>query len=108
MQYYVIIDTNVLVSSFLKEGSNPHKVVQRVICEEYIPILNNEILDEYLDVLGRNKFKLDKNDVDNMLANLLGKAIYVDKKPTSEVFIDTTDVVFMKHSKKLESYMMYI
>ena len=57
MKYYAIIDTNVLVSAMLKMGSVPGQVVAEAMHGDIIPVLNDEILAEYEDVLRRPKFK---------------------------------------------------
>ena len=56
MNYYAVIDTNVLVSALLKEGSLPWQILDMVSQGKIIPVYNEEILDEYNEVLLRNKF----------------------------------------------------
>ena len=45
MRYYAVIDTNVLVSAFLKENSIPDEVLQLALDGPIIPLLNIDILD---------------------------------------------------------------
>ena len=56
MKYYAVIDTNIIVSSMLKHDSIPGSIIDLVVSKTIIPLLNEEILDEYYDVLTRNKF----------------------------------------------------
>ena len=51
MKYYAVIDTNVIVSSMLKHDSIPGRILDLVILNIIVPLLNNEILEEYFDVL---------------------------------------------------------
>ena len=55
---YAVIDTNVLVSALLT--SNPEaatvKVMEALFCGRFIPLYNEEIFDEYVDVLNRPRF----------------------------------------------------
>lgn len=56
MKYYAVIDTNVVVSSMLKHDSIPGEILNLVLSKTIVPLLNKEIIDEYEDVLKRNKF----------------------------------------------------
>ena len=44
MKFYAVIDTNVLVSAMLKEGSAPWKIIQEALDGCITPLLNGEIL----------------------------------------------------------------
>ena len=51
MNYYVVIDTNVLVSAMLKWNSVPGNVVGLAFDGPVIPVFNTQILSEYREVL---------------------------------------------------------
>ena len=57
-KYYAVLDTNVLVSALLGAShfSNPTKVLKAVTENRIIPLYNNEIIEEYRNVLSRKKF----------------------------------------------------
>lgn len=93
-KYYVVIDTNVVVSSLLKSDSLPGKVLRLCLDGVITPILNDEIVAEYLDVLTRNKFDLDEKIVEDTINSIKEKSIYLDRTETIEDFIDKDDVVF--------------
>ncbi|HBN83905.1 MAG TPA: toxin PIN [Clostridiales bacterium] len=63
MKYYAVIDTNVLVSALLKWESIPGAVAIESLVGKITPILNDEILAEYRDVLSRPKFVPDPKDI---------------------------------------------
>ena len=46
MKHYAVIDTNVLVSAFLKWDSVPGFVLQAVFDGRIVPVLNEEILED--------------------------------------------------------------
>lgn len=94
MTFYAVIDTNVLVSSMLKGTSIPGIIVDKAINGPIIPLLNEEILKEYEDVLLRNKFGFEEQDVDTLIGELKKRALYLDRMETEEVFSDPDDVVF--------------
>ena len=67
MKYYAVIDTNVIVSSMLKHNSIPGIIIDLVYSKTIIPLLNEEILNEYKDVLLRKRFGFDESDVNNAI-----------------------------------------
>ena len=75
--YYVVIDTNVLVSALLNIDSNPGAVLLSAINGETIPLLNEEILAEYRNVLARKKFGFPAETVDVVLRRLAGVGLNV-------------------------------
>lgn len=94
MRYFAVIDTNVLVSAMLRANSNPGFVLKEVLCGDIIPLLNDEILSEYHDVLHRPKFRFDATAVQKLLDRIIARGIRVDAKPIAEVLPDPKDVVF--------------
>lgn len=94
MKFFAVIDTNVLVSSMLKGTSIPGIIVDKAINGPIVPLLNNEILAEYEEVLLRNKFGFVEEDVKTLIDELRKRAIYLDRTMVDEVFEDPDDVVF--------------
>ena len=94
MKYYAVIDTNVIVSSMLKHDSIPGEILDLVISKTIVPLLNKEIIEEYEDVLKRNKFGFDNVEVDNLIVNLKTNSIFLEREQTLEEFIDEDDIVF--------------
>ena len=58
MIVYAVIDTNVMVSAMLSSHDDAAtvRVVEKLFTGEIIPLYCTEILDEYYDVLHRDKF----------------------------------------------------
>ena len=46
MKFYAVLDTNVVVSALLKEGSAPSQVLNEALNGCIIPVLNSDILNE--------------------------------------------------------------
>ena len=59
----IVLDTNVLVSAFLKPMSIPARILRLVLQGDLEIIVNPEILAEYAEVLARPKFELDSEKV---------------------------------------------
>ena len=94
MKFYAVIDTNVIVSAMLKRNSVPWIIVNKLFDETIIPLANNEIIEEYEDVLSRKKFSFYKKDVSNFIKEFRKKAILLDRTKIDEQFVDLNDVVF--------------
>lgn len=94
MTYYAVIDTNVIVSSMLNGTSIPGIIVSKALDGPIIPLLNDEILKEYTEVLNRNKFGLDKIAINELMSSLKKRAIYLDRTESKETFNDPDDIVF--------------
>ncbi len=62
---YVVIDTNVLVSSLLTKNDNAStvRVINKVFEGQIKPVFSKEILAEYHEVLRRKKFKFNEEVV---------------------------------------------
>ncbi|MFZ5450200.1 MAG: putative toxin-antitoxin system toxin component, PIN family [Thermodesulfobacteriota bacterium] len=73
----VILDTNVIVSAFLKSESNPALILSLFI-EGYLSVcLCEDIWTEYREVLKRQRFrKLDHESIEKILSIIREKAIW--------------------------------
>lgn len=94
---YATIDTNVLVSSlFSAKGlSNPALIIKAVLNGNIIPIYNDDIIEEYRDVLSREKFKFSPALIDNLLGAFIEFGINTVRTDAGdELFPDNDDIVF--------------
>lgn len=94
MKFYAVIDTNVIVSAALKNNSVPWLVVDEALYGDVIPVVSDEILAEYKEVLSRPKFKFSDEMVASFLDNLKARAAFVKPGSVEDVFPDPSDVVF--------------
>lgn len=110
MKYFAVIDTNVVVSAMLKKDSMPALVLREVLLGNINILVNEEILEEYLEVLSRNKFQFPSNSVANLINELKKQAIYVDALPIEEHMPDPDDAVFyeivMEARKDVDAYLV--
>ena len=110
MKYYAILDTNVLVSAMLKMGSVPGQVAAEALNGDIIPVLNDDILSEYEDVLRRPKFKFEERAVRVFLDELKRRAVFTDAGPIEDTIPDPKDIVFyavlMEKRKEEEAYLV--
>ena len=94
MQYYAVIDTNVLVSAMLKFQSGPGQIVNEALLGKLTPLLCNEIIAEYREVLARPKFKFNQNITEIFIDGIIDRGIFVDVTPLDESLPDPKDVIF--------------
>ncbi len=110
MKYYAILDTNVLVSAMLKMGSVPGQVASEAMIGDIIPVVNDEIIAEYEDVLRRPKFKFADRAIRVFLDELKRRAVYVEAGSIEEILPDAKDVVFyevlMEKRKEEDAYLV--
>lgn len=110
MIYYAAIDTNVLVSAMFKGKSIPDKVIDMVNKGNIIPLMHQEILAEYEDVLNRSRFSFDKQRIAEILDRFKSSGIFLDKEVAEEGFIDDSDRVFyeivLEKRKEDEAYLV--
>ena len=96
MTYYAVIDTNVLVSSMLKQNSIPGTIIQLIRNNLIVPLANEEIINEYIEVLTRNKFDFDPKAIDDYIGLIKTKGIFLEREQTIEDFVDKDDIVFFE------------
>ena len=112
MKYYAVFDTNVLVASLLtKHPDSPTALVVDAISEEkLIPLYNEEILEEYDDVLHRAKFPFSNDAIQNIMQMIRQFGLAISPSPTGEVLPDMDDLVFyevvMEKRKADDAYLI--
>ena len=96
MKYYAVFDTNVLISALLTKRTDTAtaKVLYAVSGGEIIPLYNQEILDEYDEVLHREKFSFTEDRIQKILTMIRQFGLSVVPGPTGEIFLDMDDLVF--------------
>ncbi|MBQ2542409.1 MAG: putative toxin-antitoxin system toxin component, PIN family, partial [Bacteroidales bacterium] len=107
---YAVIDTNVIVSALISSNdkSNPTVIVRAVLRGEIKPVYNDEILSEYTEVLSRDKFHIQKSDIDLVISHIIKIGLKVERKEAAgEIFPDPKDVVFYEVAlSKEDSYLV--
>lgn len=96
MSIFAVYDTNILVSGLLSKRSDSAVVLtlDALLNKEVIPLYNPEILDEYREVLHREKFNLPKELVDSVVNQIEEDGLQAKRVATDEAFTDPDDVVF--------------
>lgn len=91
---YAVIDTNVLVSALLRWDSLPGAVMEQALMGGIIPVLSDEIIEEYREVLARKKFCFQKEDIQTLLDGIMYRGVFFEPIEINKPFVDSKDVVF--------------
>ncbi len=94
MKYYVVLDTNVVVSALFNFSSVPGMILQEALVGRVIPLLHEDILDEYKEVLHRPKFKFDRRNIEITLTGLIKRGIFLDAAAVKDSISDPDDAIF--------------
>ena len=93
---YAVIDSNVIVSAYITKNltAATSKVWEAVLQGRITPIYNDEIIDEYNEVLRRKKFDIPEHLIKWAIDRVLMNGIRGERVPSKENFPDPKDVVF--------------
>ena len=96
MSIKVVIDTNVLVSSFISKNPNspPVRIVKAIAEGRFTPVYSPDILSEYEEVLGRGHFKFDSAAIFILISRIKECGEAVSPADSDEDFPDPDDKVF--------------
>ena len=103
---FAVIDTNVLVSSFFSaDGMSPPAIVVNSVINGLVkPLYNEEIIQEYRDVLSRDKFNFGKEQIEDLIQAFVYFGINSGRMECiGEFFPDKDDVVFYEVKMSCDS-----
>lgn len=109
VKIYAVIDTNVLVSALLSRFKNTSTVqlLQLLILGDITPMYNDEILNEYHNVLTRPKFGFPETIIDETLEVIKRYGINSSRKESDDELPDPKDIVFYEVAlSKEDSYLV--
>lgn len=85
----VVIDTNVLVSAFLKRGRSRNLLFK--LLEKHTVVLSSQMLAELTDVLSREKFNVTSAQIDRFISVLVRQAIVVPLSSNLKIVLEDPD-----------------
>ena len=96
MRCYAVIDTNVLVAALLSSHDDAAtvQVVTRLIAGEITPLFDERIINEYSEVLRRERFHFPDEAVSVLLDVIEKYGELVSASPTEDILPDIKDVLF--------------
>lgn len=110
MGLYAVIDTNVLVSALLKVTSIPGQIAAQALLGELTPLLNDEIVAEYREVLHRPKFRFKPELINVLIDGIIERGLFLNAGPIEDIVPDPKDIVFyavvMEKRKEDDAYLV--
>ena len=93
--FYAVFDTNVLVSALMSKRADSPTValLDHVVGERIVLLYNEEIINEYNEVLHREKFNFSENQIEAVMS-LVRMGLSLERVPSDELFSDPDDRVF--------------
>ena len=90
----VVLDTDVLVSGLLNPNGPPAAILNLFVNMKLKLIYDNRILQEYEEVLRREKFGFDTDRIEALIVFLQDEGEYVSAEPVKQQFPDSFDRAF--------------
>ena len=110
MKYFAVIDSNVVVSAFIKRNSIPYTLLDLALSGIIIPLLSDEIVREYKEVLSREKFGFGIDLVNDFISEISERGMFLSADKSNVEFIDNKDKVFyeitMEKRKTSDAYLV--
>jgi len=96
MRFYVVVDTNVLVSALLSkhDDSATVKILRSLLGGLITPLYHPDILAEYDEVLHRKKFSFGEDDIQVIFDTVRQYGLAIEPTPTGEILPDADDQIF--------------
>lgn len=101
MKYYLVLDTNVLVSALIsksRESATVRLLNRLIIDDSLVLLLDDEILREYKEVISRPKFSIPVIVANTILDNLKSVSKIVEPALFEGELPDPKDVMFVEVS----------
>lgn len=105
-KYYVIFDTNVLVSSLFSKDINsyPIQLLNYVYDGTIVPVFSDLILSEYKEVLSRDIFPFNKKMVGDLINEFKSLGISIEPNKLDIELIDNDDLIFYEVLMNKDNY----
>lgn len=96
MKTFAVIDTNVIVSAMLthNQESPTRFIIEKVRLGQIIPMMNQQIMEEYVEVLSRSKFKLNPEAIQDVKCLFEVRGVHLVPETSEHPFIDPDDYIF--------------
>ena len=105
-KYYVIFDTNVIVSALFSKdiNSSPTQLLNYVYDGIIVPIFLDDILAEYKEVLSRDIFPFSKKMVGDLINVFKSLGIIIIPDKLNIELTDNDDLIFYEVLMNKDSY----
>jgi putative PIN family toxin of toxin-antitoxin system len=102
----VVLDTNIIISAAISNKGNPSKIISLVSEGKLTMYFNAPILNEYADVLSRDKFKLNIIKQKAVIDKIKEIGILIEPNKSSISLPDESDRKFYDTAKAANAYLI--
>lgn len=106
---FAVIDTNVLVSSLMTDNF-PRELIDLVQSKNIIPVFDKRMLNEYYEVLSRDKFGFPLESIYDVLYSTVNNGLFINDVEQAKIELkDKDDIAFFEvkeSSGELSSYLV--
>jgi putative PIN family toxin of toxin-antitoxin system len=95
----IVLDTNILVSALINPTGVPAKVLSLLLNGKLNLYYDNRILEEYREVLSREKFHFKKSMVFQLLDYIRQEGEYIAGEPLRITSVNEADKMFYEVAK---------
>ena len=92
----VVLDTNVLISGLINPKGTPVKIINLLLNERIILFYDNRIVQEYNEVLHREKFGFTSDLIDPLIDFIRSEGQFVAADPITTHVNDEDDKMFLE------------
>lgn len=92
----IVLDTNVLVSGLISPFGPPARVLEMILTGDLTLVFDDRILAEYRQVLARERFGLNADDVADLLRYFEAAGEHVTARPAFVTLPDPDDLSFLE------------
>jgi putative PIN family toxin of toxin-antitoxin system len=90
----IVLDTNIIISALLVPASLPGEILDNVLNRNLTIVYDNRILSEYIDVLFRKKFRIDKELARYIIDLIKKEGEFILAMPEKSKFTDESGKKF--------------
>ena len=106
MAIKVVLDTNIAVSSFLSEYGNPTKIIDLFYDKKIAVYYNENIIEEYKDVLSRKEFKISPEKIGKFINAVRRIGVYLNPPESVIEMPDESDRIFYDTAKSAGAWLI--
>jgi putative PIN family toxin of toxin-antitoxin system len=92
----IALDTNVLVSGLINPFGPPARILELILVGDLVLVFDDRILAEYRQVLARERFGLDADDIAEILRYFETAGEHITARPISVTLSDPDDLPFLE------------
>jgi putative PIN family toxin of toxin-antitoxin system len=92
----IVVDTNIIISGLLSSSSPSGTILKLILSKKIRLGIDNRIIEEYRDVLFRDKFRFDRESVEHILDEIIADGINIISEPINISLPDSDDIPFLE------------